>query len=221
MGTPAYGSPYTGSPDVSTIRQLLSIGRILALIIFILGIVLIAVTALQAAAFASTYGYYGGGYYADYGYYVIMIVVSLLAYIQLGPMLAQFEQGQYAMVRDRLLIWAILTLIFGVIVGILLLIAYMKLGEVARGPMPGVMMGTPAPMPTAPMYSAPAYPAPTYSGPSSTPPAAPPPAAPAPPPPPIQGTTAPTVPVCTRCGRPATWIPQYSRWYCYNDSQYL
>ncbi|MGD6851899.1 MAG: PRC-barrel domain-containing protein [Candidatus Bathyarchaeia archaeon] len=27
-------------------------------------------------------------------------------------------------------------------------------------------------------------------------------------------------PLCLTCGKPLTWIPQYQRWYCYNDKKY-
>ena len=30
-----------------------------------------------------------------------------------------------------------------------------------------------------------------------------------------------TPPTCPTCGRPLTWIPQYQRWYCYNDKKYV
>jgi sporulation protein YlmC with PRC-barrel domain len=30
-----------------------------------------------------------------------------------------------------------------------------------------------------------------------------------------------TQPLCPTCGQPLTWIPQYSRWYCYNDKKYV
>ncbi len=30
-----------------------------------------------------------------------------------------------------------------------------------------------------------------------------------------------TQPLCPTCGRPLTWIPQYQRWYCYNDQKYV
>lgn len=39
--------------------------------------------------------------------------------------------------------------------------------------------------------------------------------------------TAPTVaaetkpPMCPQCGKPATWIEVYKRWYCYNCKRYL
>jgi sporulation protein YlmC with PRC-barrel domain len=28
-------------------------------------------------------------------------------------------------------------------------------------------------------------------------------------------------PLCPTCGKPLTWIPQYQRWYCYNDKKYV
>ncbi|MGA2682333.1 MAG: hypothetical protein ABSF44_11115 [Candidatus Bathyarchaeia archaeon] len=28
-------------------------------------------------------------------------------------------------------------------------------------------------------------------------------------------------PLCPTCNQPLTWIPQYSRWYCYNDKKYV
>jgi sporulation protein YlmC with PRC-barrel domain len=27
--------------------------------------------------------------------------------------------------------------------------------------------------------------------------------------------------LCPTCGKPLTWIPQYERWYCYNDKKYV
>jgi sporulation protein YlmC with PRC-barrel domain len=30
-----------------------------------------------------------------------------------------------------------------------------------------------------------------------------------------------TQPLCQTCGKPLTWIPQYQRWYCYNDKKYV
>ncbi len=30
-----------------------------------------------------------------------------------------------------------------------------------------------------------------------------------------------TPPVCSLCGRSLTWIPQYKRYYCYNDKKYF
>ena len=30
-----------------------------------------------------------------------------------------------------------------------------------------------------------------------------------------------TQPLCPTCNKPLTWIPQYQRWYCYNDKKYV
>ena len=43
---------------------------------------------------------------------------------------------------------------------------------------------------------------------------------------PVQTVTQPaqqqsTQPLCPTCSRPLTWIPQYQRWYCYNDKKYV
>jgi sporulation protein YlmC with PRC-barrel domain len=36
-----------------------------------------------------------------------------------------------------------------------------------------------------------------------------------------QAQTQTNQPMCPTCGRPLTWIPQYQRWYCYNDKKYV
>lgn len=28
-------------------------------------------------------------------------------------------------------------------------------------------------------------------------------------------------PICPKCGKPATWVEQYKRWYCYSCQEYL
>ncbi len=37
---------------------------------------------------------------------------------------------------------------------------------------------------------------------------------------PVQRQSAQSAPLCPTCGKPLTWIPQYQRWYCYNDKKY-
>jgi hypothetical protein len=56
-----------------------------------------------------------------------------------------------------------------------------------------------------------------YAMPMSVAPMAAPPVASPPPMAPAPGGA----PVCPRCGRPATWLPQYNRYYCSTDQQYL
>lgn len=38
---------------------------------------------------------------------------------------------------------------------------------------------------------------------------------------PTAATTQPGVPVCPKCGKPGTWVPQYKRYYCYTCKMYL
>jgi sporulation protein YlmC with PRC-barrel domain len=44
---------------------------------------------------------------------------------------------------------------------------------------------------------------------------------------PVQAQAAPVAasqknqPACPSCGKPLTWIPQYKRWYCYNEKKYV
>lgn len=39
--------------------------------------------------------------------------------------------------------------------------------------------------------------------------------------PPYQPPPSPAAQICPTCGRPATYIQQYNRWYCYNCGKYL
>lgn len=200
MAAPAPGYPV--HPDVNLVRQLLTVGRILALVISVLAIVGIVLEVLSILAIQSLLGFVPGFDFVGPVYWAIAAIVNFVAYRELAGSLDRLNAGQYAAAREPLLLWALLTLIFGVLVGIILLIAYVKLEDVIRGAAPW-SQPAPPPMGAAPPPGLTPYPAPA-----------------APPPPPA-ATAAPAVPTCPRCGKPATWVPQYSRWYCYTDAQYL
>jgi hypothetical protein len=72
----------------------------------------------------------------------------------------------------------------------------------------------------APNAAAPSGPAPSMM---ATPTGGPSPQGPSPPVMPASGSPppVPATPVCPTCGQPGTYIAQYSRYYCYNDKQYL
>lgn len=38
---------------------------------------------------------------------------------------------------------------------------------------------------------------------------------------PTAATSAPQAVICPKCGKPATYIPQYQRYYCYTDKKYI
>jgi len=65
-----------------------------------------------------------------------------------------------------------------------------------------------------PMISARKAAAPAAAMTAAAPPASAPPAQMAP-------AAAPAAPVCPKCGRPATYVAQYGRYYCYTDATYL
>jgi hypothetical protein len=216
--------------DATTVRSYLHLGKILALVIAILSVV------WAAFVIVATFGF--GVFNA--AFLIIAFIVCLLIYLQIGQIEALANARQYGAAKERLLIWMILGFIFGyLIVGIILLLAYLKFDDLInwqraasgqpgwgqpaaawqQAP-PGGAWAPPAQQ-AAPAWPAP-QPAPAWPSPQptvvvTTPAAAAPAAAPMPAPAPV----APAAPVCPRCGRPATWIAQYSRWYCYTDQQYL
>lgn len=83
--------------------------------------------------------------------------------------------------------------------------------------------GPPGQSQAAPAWGQPAQPQPSQAWGQPAQPAQPsaPVATPTPAPAPAAAPAAPTAAICPRCGKPATWVAQYSRWYCYTDAQYL
>ncbi|MCI4360361.1 MAG: hypothetical protein L3J91_01520, partial [Thermoplasmata archaeon] len=126
--------------------------------------------------------------------------------------------GRLHEARSRTLLWAIIGLFPFVLYGLLFGVVYFGIERaialehpVPPGPMSPAWASVPPPA-VPPV----ATPPPGAVGP--VPPA--PPAAALPPAPPV-APPPPGTPHCVRCGRPATGIVQYSRWYCYTDQLYL
>ncbi|MCI4349133.1 MAG: hypothetical protein L3J93_02800 [Thermoplasmata archaeon] len=205
-----YATPYGGAPmpmgmppaEVQSLRSMLNIARILTLIIGILSVLgLLGVVAVLAIASAIV----GAGVYDIWAvWFVIVVVVQFVIWIQLGEIIRLTDAGQYQAAKDKSILWMILGFIFGwFIVGILVLVAYLKFDPVINWQRQMGQGGAPFAYHPA-QSAAPAMP-------SAMPAAPAPPAAPA----------APAAATCPRCGRPAVWIAQYSRWYCYTDQQYI
>jgi hypothetical protein len=216
-------TPYAPEPpEAQSIKSMLHVVRILAIIFGALlllgGIAYAAYVAYLSAACASfsVDPYCGGAVVAAIIpaiYLAISGVFIILVYMQMGSIEQKVNAHQYEAAKSQTLLWMILGFIFGVILGILLLVAFLKFDPLinaqraAAGQAPPGYMPPPQGAP-APVYAAPAAaPAPTAM-------AAPPP--PAPPPP-----AAPATPFCARCGKPTTYIAQYGRYYCYADQLYV
>jgi len=196
-------------PEVQSIKSMLHIVRILAIIFgILLALGGIAYAAFLAYAF-SVCGAYGAYCTGSLGFalipaifIIIFGVVDFIIYMQMKEIEGLVNQHKFEQAKSKTLLWMILGFILGgILVGVLLLIAYLKFDPVIswqRQQMGG------APPGYAPQYAAP-------------PPAAPPPAAA--PPPPVQA--APAAPICPKCGKPTTYIAQYGRYYCYSDNLYV
>jgi hypothetical protein len=217
-------------PDRESAKSMLHIGAIFSIII---GIIAILVGLLDLA-FAVLVTAITGGLLAIVLIGPIFVLISaaidFLIYFKAKETMALVDSGQYEAAKSHIMLWMILGFIFGwIIVGVFLLLAYTKFdalinwqrsqqGGYAQPPMMGQpqaqpQYGQPAPQP-APAYTPPQ----TYqpAQPTAQPVAAPQPAAAAPPPAPTPaGTT------CPSCQRPATFIAQYNRYYCYSCSKYV
>ncbi len=133
----AYGTA-TGAepPEAQSIRSMLHIVRILAIIIgvllFLAGLAWIAVIA----AAASTCGAAGLGAYCGAAFgaaltfpilVVIWGVVAVIIYTQMKKIEAMVNARQYEEAKHKTLVWMIIGFILGgILVGVLLLIAYIK-----------------------------------------------------------------------------------------------
>jgi hypothetical protein len=200
-------------PEAQSIKSMFHIVRILAIVfgilLFLGGLAYVALvwTAYNACntAFGGCAGIYAGGLGALLIFPIVLVIfglIDIVIYVSMKGLEAKVNARRYEEAKSGTLIWMILGFILGgIIIGILLLIAYLKFDPLINAARAG------PPQPPAGGY----YPPP----PQAAPPAY---GAPAPPPP-APGAAA--APMCPRCGQPATYVAQYGRYYCYNDKQYV
>jgi hypothetical protein len=220
QNAPAPGAPPMEPAEVQSIKTFLHLVRLLALIfgiLILIGGVIYAGLAIAAYdACTSVIGNYCG---AGLGFLliwpvllVIFGVIDFVIWIEMKDIERLVDQRQYEAAKSKTFLWMILGFILGgVITGVLLLVTYLKFDPVinwARGQ--GQVPAMYAPPPMGQPMAAPVA-------------AAPPPAsvAPAAPPPPVAAPAPPPAPFCSKCGKPTTYIPQYGRYYCYDDKLYV
>jgi hypothetical protein len=193
--------------EAQSIKSMLHIARIVALIFGILFILGGLADAAFILAVAGTCSAIAGGYCAPIAFLLIWPILLIIwgvfdfiIWVKLKEIEAMVDARQYEAAKAKTLVWVILGFIIGgIIVGILVLIAYLKFDPVinaSRGASGGMM------------------PPPTYAAPPAPAPAAPAPA-------PAMGGAPPPAPICPTCGQPGTYVAQYGRYYCYTDKQYL
>ncbi len=207
---------YQEPPEAQSVRSMLHITRILALIfgilLFLGGIAYAALVAISWAACTSvaTNICFSLGFVLFFPILVIIWgVVDVIIYLRCKSIEAKVNSRQYESAKHDTLIWMIIGFIFGgIIIGILLLVAWLKFDPLITAQRNMMAGGGSMPPPIAPPPMAPApmmASAPAAGG-----------APPAPPPP---GAAA--APFCGNCGKPTTYVPQYGRYYCYDCKQYV
>jgi hypothetical protein len=227
------GYPGMEPPELSSIKSMLNLARIFVLIFLILSLLAGIGYLLVALAFAVV-GFIGFALIGPF-FFLIGFVILLLLYINIRQIQRMVDAGQYQQAKDKSLIWMILGFIFGfLLTGIFILLAYIKFDALIAWQRQQQMGGQPPAQgswgqpPAQPTWGAPpAQAQPAWSPPAQSPPQqtwnAQPPAAPmaAPVPVPVAAPPQPAAGTCMRCGKPATWVAQYNRWYCYSCQQYV
>jgi len=107
------------SGKVKEILEMLNFGKIFALVMGIVSI-------LMAAYYGFTLSFF------MVGYSVVSAVINLMAYMRIDDYVSAVKSREYARIKDDLMLWMVLTLVFGVIAGIFLLIAFINLDELSR-----------------------------------------------------------------------------------------
>jgi len=130
-GPPTTPPSVSASPDEQSVRALLDIGRTLGILIALAAGILFLV-ALAVAAIGLLYGLVVGGLVGA-GYCLIAFFVNYLIWREIPPIRALVDQRQYGLARDRLLLWTILGFLFFLVEGVVLLLAWIKVDELARG----------------------------------------------------------------------------------------
>jgi hypothetical protein len=175
MGYQPYaGAPAMEPPEVQSIRSMLHIVRILAVIfgilLFLGGLAYVALAVSAYDACTSVAGNICAGSIGIVLIFPIIIVIfgviDVIIYLQMKGIEALVNQHQYEQAKSKTLIWMVLGFILGgIIIGVLLLIAYLKFDPVItaqRAQMGGAPPGYGAPPAYAPppAYGAPPPPAP-------------------------------------------------------------
>ena len=198
MGAPSSMAAPTGymqppmmaePPEAASIRSLLQIARIIALIFGILLIIAGAVLLLFIVGIIP----------------LIFGIINIVIYIQMKEIAAMVDQRNYEAAKSKTLVWMVLGFILGgIIIGILLLLAWLKFDPLITWQRNQMQGGAPPVgyAPAAAPMAAPAQPPAVAPAPAAAPGGAP-------------------APFCAKCGKPTTYIPQYGRYYCYTDNLYV
>ncbi len=164
--SPPSGGPAPGSVENANLVSLLGTTRTLTRIWMLVGLVVGLLSIISIVLSIIALHFYGGGV-GGLVYAIIWVVVDLMLLDRIGGYHAHLSAGQYQSLKEPLLLWGILALVFGVLPGILLLLIYARV-------LPWPDYVPPAGSPTPPTVSIPAGAAnpPAASAPAAEPPKA-------------------------------------------------
>lgn len=122
------------APADDSLRSLLGIGRSLALLFALLAGLLFLV--FLAFALLDVLLGYGAGDLVAAVYCLVSAVVNFVIWRELPALEKLAGDGQYAALRERLLVWAVLGIVFFFVVGVVLLVAWIKVESRGSSPAP-------------------------------------------------------------------------------------
>ncbi|MGC8546188.1 MAG: hypothetical protein ACP5MU_00805 [Thermoplasmata archaeon] len=109
MNVNASVPPFMEPPEKETIKSMVNIAAIIALVIGILELIMAIFT---------------------FGITIIFAIFSLLVYYESKQIIKLLDQRQYSQAKSKTLVWMIVGFIFSfIVVGILLLVAYLKFDD--------------------------------------------------------------------------------------------
>ncbi len=107
------------SGKVKSILEMLDLAKILSLIVGIVALLL-----------AAWYGFIWSFFSA--GYWIVAAVINLIAHTKMDEYTSMVKSREYSRAKDEIMMWMILTIIFGFLTGVFLLIAYIYLDELPK-----------------------------------------------------------------------------------------
>ena len=135
--SPPSGGPAPGSVENANLVSLLGTTRTLTRIWVLVGLVVGLLSIVSIVLSVIALHFYGGGI-GSLVYAILWVIVDLMLLDRIGGYHAHLSAGQYQALKEPLLLWGILALIFGVVPGVLLLLIYARVLPWPDHPGPGV-----------------------------------------------------------------------------------
>ncbi len=151
---PPPGAP--GSVDHGNLVSFFGATRTITKVWVLIG-ALVALLSLLSIVLSLLVLHFPGGGIGGLVYAILWIGVDLLMLDRMGGWASQLAEGRYSALKEPLLLWGILSLIFGVVPGVMVLVVYARLlpwadrpAGFAEPPIPAGAAGPAAPGPFPP-----------------------------------------------------------------------